>query len=343
MSFIWPLTLWLFAVVAVLPFGYAWLLRRRKRALKFSNLGLVREAVGGRPSLRRHLPPVLFFLAIALMVLGLARPTAVVTLPSERTTIILTIDVSASMRARDVEPNRIVAAQQAARAFIESQPRNIRIGIVTFSGNAMISQVPTTNREDILAAIENLRLQRRTAVGSGIVASLQAIFPEMAGEFSLSSLEPKAAALGDRGDATPPVPPVPPGSYESAVIVLLTDGRTNAGVAPIDAAHMAADRGVRVFTVGFGAPTGGSSETDGGGFMRMQLDEEALKAIADITKAKYFNAQSSKDLEEIYKGLGAQFVAETKRTELTALIAIPALVLLVAAILLSLLWSNRLT
>ena len=343
MSFIWPLTLWLFTLIALLPLGYVWLLRRRKRALKFSNLGLVREAVSGRPSLRRHLPPALLFLAVGLMTLALSRPTAVVTLPSERTTIILTLDVSGSMRARDVDPNRIVAAQQAARAFVESQPRTVRIGVVTFSGSAMISQVPTLNREDILAALDNLHLQRRTAVGSGIVASLQAIFPEMSGQFSLSSLEqPQAAVLGDRTDPKAAPPPVPPGSYASAVIVLLTDGSTNAGVSPLDAAHMAADRGVRVFTVGFGTPGGGSSDF-GGGFMRMQLDEEALKAIADITKAKYFNAQSSKDLEEIYKGLSAQFVAETKRTELTALIAVPALLFLVTAILLSLIWSNRLT
>ena len=343
MSFIWPLTLWLFALIAALPFAYVWLLRRRKLALKFSNLGLVREAVAGRASLRRHLPPFLFFVAVALMVLALARPTAVVTLPSERTTIILTLDVSGSMRARDVEPNRIVAAQQAARSFISSQPRSVRIGVVTFSGNAMIAQVPTLNREDVLASLENLRLQRRTAVGSGIVASLQAIFPEMANQFSLSSLDPRAAKsaqLGDRAD--PKAAPPPPGSYNSAIIVLLTDGSTNAGIPPIDAAQMAADRGVRVYTVGFGVPGSASSGFDGG-FMALQLDEEALKAVADITKAKYYNAQSSKDLEDVYKDLSAQFVAETKRTELTSLITVPALVFLLMAVLLSLLWSNRLT
>ena len=249
------------------------------------------------------------------------------------------------MRARDVEPNRIVAAQQAARSFINSQPRSVRIGVVTFSGNAMIAQVPTLNREDVLASLENLRLQRRTAVGSGIVASLQAIFPEMANQFSLSSLDrrgQRSAQLGDRADTTPAPPPVPPGSYNSAIIVLLTDGSTNAGVPPIDAAQMAADRGVRVYTVGFGVPGSASSGYDGG-FMALQLDEEALKAVADITKAKYYNAQSSKDLEEVYKGLSAQFVAETKRTELTSLIAVPALMFLLMAVLLSLLWSNRLT
>jgi Ca-activated chloride channel family protein len=341
MSFLWPLTLWLFAPIAALPLAYVWLLRRRKRALKFSNLSLLREAVGGRPSFRRHLPPILLFVAVALMTFALARPTAIVTLPSERSIIMLAIDVSGSMRAHDVEPSRIEAAQKAARTFVADQPRNVRIGVVTFSGSAMISQMPTLSREDVLASLDNLRLQRRTAVGSGIVASLQAIFPEISRTFSLSSLEPQAAALGDRSDQVAP-PPVPPGSFSSAIIILLTDGRTNAGVPPLDAAHMAADRGVRVFTVGFGNPGGANEDVDGG-FMRLQLDEEALRAIAEITHAKYFNAQSSEDLEGIYKGLSAQFVAETKRTELTGLVAAPALFLLLIAGVLSLVWSNRLT
>src|SRR5262249_46004489 len=146
--------------LALLPFGYVWLLRRRKRALKFANLGLVKEAVAGRASIRRHLPPALFFAALLLMGFALARPAAVITLPSERATIVLAIDVSASMRAQDVDPNRMAAAQAAARDFISDQPRSVRIGLVAFSSNAMIAQVPTLNREDILSAVERLHPQR---------------------------------------------------------------------------------------------------------------------------------------------------------------------------------------
>ena len=351
MSFLWPLALWSFAVLALLPFAYVWLLRRRKRALKFANLGLVKEAVAGRASLRRHLPPVLLFASLLLMGLALARPAAVVTLPSERATIVLAIDVSASMRAQDVDPNRMAAAQQAARDFIADQPRAVRIGLVAFSSNAMVSQVPTLSREDVLAAVDRMHPQRYTAVGSGIIASLQAIFPELESEFSLSSLSrggrggrnARPSALGAKPEPQQQrsqLPPVPPGSFTSAVVILLSDGQTNAGIPPIDAAQIAADRGVRIFTVGFGTPGGGMVDF-GGGTMRVQLDEEALKAIADITHAKYFNAKSTADLKEVYKTLSAQFVAETKRTELTALIAVPALVLLLLATMLSLMWSNR--
>ncbi len=346
MTFMWPLALWSFALLALLPLGYTWLLRRKKRALKFANLGLVKEAVAGRASLRRHLPPILMFASLLLMTFALARPAAVVTLPSERATIVLAIDVSASMRAQDVEPNRMAAAQEAARDFISNQPRAVRIGLVAFSSNAMVAQVPSLSREDVLAAVDRLHPQRYTAVGSGIIASLQAIFPELEAEFSMSSLSRNAreAALGTKRapkepNATQP-PPVPPGSFTSAVVILLSDGQTNAGIPPIDAAQIAADRGVRIFTVGFGTPGGGLVDF-GGGTMRVQLDEEALKAVADITHAKYFNARNTADLKEVYKTLSAQFVAETKRTELTALVAVPALLLLLLGTVLSLLWSNR--
>ena len=345
LSFQWLEAFFLLPLIAVLPAVYVWLLRRRKRtALRFADLGLVKQAVGASTALRRHTPPALLYLALILMLVAIARPAAVVTLPSERATVVLTMDVSASMRAQDVTPNRISAAQAAARAFVADQPASTRIGVVAFSSAAMIAQTPTINRDDVLAAIERLRPQRYTAVGSGIVTSLQALFPEAEAEFALApSRGPRAVPLGDATPAPKPkTPPVPPGSYTSAVIILLSDGQTNVGVAPLDAARLAADRGVRIFTVGFGSPQGGMVDFGGGGFMRVQLDEETLKAIADITHARYFHAVSEAELREIYKSLTAQFVTETKRTELTALIALPAGLLLVISVLLSLLWSNRL-
>ena len=347
MDFLWPLGLWLVPALVVLPFAYVWLLRRKKRAIAFSDLGLIREAIAGKASFRRHMPPLLFFAALVLMVFALARPTAVITLPSDRATIVLAIDVSGSMRAQDVPPTRMAAAQAAARTFVAEQPRGVRIGLVAFSGNAMLAQMPTLIHQDVLDALERLHPQRYTAVGSGIVASLQAIFPELELGQSLSSVsarEPRSRELGKTPPETKSAapPPVPPGSYTSAVIVLLSDGRTNAGVPPLDAARIAADRGVRVFTIGFGAPQGSVSDF-GGGFMRMQPDAETLKEIAAITKAAHYNAQSATELKEIYKTLTTQFVAETKRTELTAFIAAPALILLLIAMVLSLLWSNRMT
>jgi Ca-activated chloride channel family protein len=206
--------------------------------------------------------------------------------------------------------------------------------------------MPTLIHQDVLDALDRLHPQRYTAVGSGIIASLQAIFPELELGESLSALgsrDPRSRELGKPPETKSPAPPpVAPGSFTSAVIVLLSDGRTNAGVPPLDAARIAADRGVRVFTIGFGSPQGSTADF-GNGFMRMQPDAETLKEIAAITKASHFNAESAAELKEIYKTLTTQFVAETKRTELTAFIAAPALILLVIAMVLSLLWSNRMT
>ncbi len=346
MTFLSAEMLLLLLLAPLLPALYLWALRRKKNTgVRFSNIGLIKEALGERKVYRRHIPPALIFLAILFMVGGIARPSAILTLPSERSTVILAIDVSGSMRAADVPPDRMTVAKSAAKAFVARQPRNARIGLVAFSTSAMITQDPTFVRDDVIAAIDGLRPQRFTAVGSGIVASLQAIYPDT--ELNLASLDsvrdrPRAVPLDERN--TKPIEknaPVPPGSNTSAVIVLLSDGRTNMGVEPLDAARLAADRGVRIFTVGFGTQTGGMVDFGGGGFMRTQLDEETLKAIAEMTGAKYFHAQSEADLKNVYDSLATQFVAETKRTEISAGFAAAALILMLLAAGLSLAWSNR--
>jgi Ca-activated chloride channel family protein len=209
----------------------------------------------------------------------------------------------------------------------------------------MIVQDPTIVREDVLMAVDGLRPQRFTAVGSGLVAALQAIYPDDPLDLSQLSnarteLQPAPLGQAKPKDAVPEFQPVPPGSNTSAVIVLLSDGRTNVGVEPLDAARMAADRGIRVFTVGFGTAEGGNVDF-GGGWMRTQLDEETLKAIAEMTGGKYFNAKTEADLKSAYETLTTQFVAETKRTEVTAFGAALALVLFVLAAGLSLVWSRR--
>lgn len=345
LSFAAPEWLWLLALLPALPLAYLWMLRRRATAaLRVTDLELVREAAAGRRTWRRHLPPALLLLAIAAMLLGLARPEARLTLPSERATVMLAIDVSGSMRAADISPDRITVAKDAARSFVAGQPRTTRIGLVAFSTSAMIAAEPTRSRDDVLVAIDQLHPQRYTAAGSGIVAALQAIFPEESLDLSQLSLaggdwpSPDSAEesrpLGTPRDAPGSArsrQPVPPGSHPSAVIVLLSDGRTNVGVDPLEAARLAADRGVRVFTVGFGTRQGGSVNF-GGGWMRTQLDEDTLQAIAEITGGKYFHAQSADDLRSVYRSLTTQFVAETRRTEVTALLALLAALLLTLAL-----------
>jgi Ca-activated chloride channel family protein len=336
MNFLSAELLWLLVFLPLLPVLYVLALRRRKPdALRFPDMDLIRQAAAGRKAWRRHVPPALLFLALIVMFLALARPSAVLTLPSERAVVVLAIDVSGSMRAADVPPDRMTVAKEAARAFVAEQPRTTRVGLVAFSSSAMIAEEPTIVRDDVLAAIDNLRPQMYTAAGSGLVAALQAIFPDdplNLSRLSAARSELQPAPLGaPRVKDEPEFKPVPPGSNTSAVIVLLSDGRTNVGVEPLDAARLAADRGVRVFTVGFGTAEGGFVDF-GGGWMRTALDEETLKAIAEITGGKYFYAGTEADLRSAYEALTTQFVAETRRTEVTAFGAALALVLLVLAI-----------
>src|SRR3954454_17270412 len=347
MTFLWPNALWLLAGVPLLAAFYVWLLKRRKAAIAYPNLALVRAAMGKSSSVRRHIPPALFLGALTLMILALARPAAMVTLPSQHETVILAIDVSGSMRADDVKPTRLAAAQTAARTFINGTPKTTRIGLVTFAGSAALVQPPTSNREDLMAAIEQLQLQNATAVGSGILVSLKAIFPDQDFEVrSFGGLRAgggSAAAGGSRALGAPrsEVKPVPPGSYKSAVIILLTDGQTTTGPDPVDAARLAAERGVRVFTIGVGTPDG-QILTGEGWSIRVRLDEDALKVIADMTRAEYFFAGNAPDLKKIYEGLNSKLVMEKKETEVTAVFTAVAAMLALLAAAMSLLWFNRL-
>ena len=224
---------------------------------------------------------MLFLLALVVLVVAIARPTATVTLPSQHETIILAMDVSGSMRATDVAPSRIVAAQNAARAFVADQPASARIGVVSFAATASVVQPPTRNREEILAAIDRFQLQRGTAIGSGILVALKTIFPDV--EFDLRASNPR----GDAGRDGPLDKARAPGETAhrrrsrrartpTAAIVLLTDGQTTTGPNPIEAARMAADRGVRIYTVGIGTANGEILGSEGWS-MRVRLDEDALK------------------------------------------------------------------
>jgi Ca-activated chloride channel family protein len=345
MTFLWPEMLWLILIVPALVAGYFYILRRKQEsAVKYASLTMVKQAIGPRQRFRRHIPPLLFLIALTAMIVAIARPAAIVMLPSQYQTIILAMDVSGSMRATDVKPNRISAAQAAAKAFVDEQPSNVRIGVVSFAATASVVQTPTQNREDIITAIDRFQLQRGTAIGSGIIVSLATIFPDAGIDVS-SFIYGRRGARGvpiDQAEKSdkPPVKPVAPGSYTSAAIILLSDGQRTTGPDSIEAARLAADRGVRIFTVGFGTQSG---ETIGfeGWSMRVRLDEETLKTIANLTRGEYFYAGTAADLKKVYQVLNSKFLLEKKPVEISSLFAGAAALIAVTSALLSLLWFHR--
>jgi Ca-activated chloride channel family protein len=207
MNFLWQEALWLLLLLPLLVVAYFWLLKRRKKtAVAWSSLAVVKEAMGKQRLWRRHVPPALLLLSLAALIVASARPTAVLTLPLVEQTIILAMDVSGSMRATDVEPNRLVASQNAAKAFIAELPKSVRVGVVSFAGTAAIVQPPTLSREDVAAAIDRFQLQRATAIGSGIILSLAAIFPDAGIDLSQvtgARLMPRRWATSSRRRSSP--------------------------------------------------------------------------------------------------------------------------------------------
>lgn len=340
LTFLWPELLWGLLAVPLLIGGYVWLLRRRKQlVLRYASLSLVKEAMGKSMAWRRHLPPALLLLALTTLLVAAGRPAAVITLPSAERTIVLSMDVSGSMRATDVLPDRFTAAKDAAKAFVAELPRGVRIAVVQFAGTAAVVQAPTLSRDDVVAAIDRFQLQRGTAIGSGIVLSLATLFPDAG--IDLSQITGERAMPPALGDAPKPeFTPVAPGSYASAAIILLTDGQRTTGPDPVEAAKMAADRGVRVYTVGVGTKDG---ETIGfeGWSMRVRLDEDTLKNIANITRADYFYAGTAADLKQVYQGLSTRLIVEKKETEITALFAATGALLVLLAGGLSVWWFGR--
>ena len=273
---------------------------------------MVREALGP-PDYRRHIPPVILLASIAALIVAIARPAAVVSLPGLEETVILAIDVSASMRATDVQPSRIDAAQRAAKAFVAAMPKTVRIGIVSFAGSAAVVQGPTLDHQEIEDAIDRLGLGPRTNLYGGIALSLATMFPEDGVELEHFTDARTSSQFFDKPHAERSRPgSVEPGSYRSGAIVLLTDGQRTMGGDPIDAAQMAADRGVKVYTVGLGTPEG-SVVSFRGWSIRVKLDEETLKEIAHMTGAQYFNANSAESLRAVYEGLSHRVVTDKKR------------------------------
>lgn len=341
MEFQWVQMLWLLLLVPALILAYILAQRRRQKyALRYASISLVKEALGRGPGWRRHIPPLIFLLGLTVMIVALARPSATMLLPTQQGTVILTFDVSGSMRAEDMKPNRMEVAKIAARAFVEKQPPNVRIGVVAFSDNAAIVQAPTIDREAILGAINRLQPQRGTAIGRGILTSLDALVDPPP---QLASAPPSSRSRESLSFPTPtPSPtPLPRGEYAPAIVILLSDGESNVGPPPLQVVQHAEDRGVRVFTVGLGTPEGVVINA-GGRNVRVRLDEAVLKSIAERTNGRYFNASTEEDLKSVYENLSTRLVFKTERTELTAAFTAIALILLLIAGTLSIWWFNRL-
>lgn len=346
MDWLWPGFLLLLGLIPLLIVAYILILRRRRRfAVRYSSLVLVREGVPRSSRIRRHLPFALFLLGLSSLVMALGRPVSIVSVPSDQTVIMLVLDVSGSMCQMDIEPSRLEAAEASAVAFVQSQKGTTQIGLVAFSGFAELIQLPTSDPEVLQTAIESLSTGRRTAIGSGILKALEAI----------AEIDPSVApvTLGV-SNAIEPMP-VPEGAYAPDIIVLLTDGVSNVGPSPLDAAQQALDRGVRVYTIGFGTSSGASFKPGcgpgfpgggfggggfgGGGGFRRGIDDLTLQQVAEMTDGEYYSAESAAQLQDVFRNLPTHLITKHEITEISVVFAALGALLAMMAVGLSLLWN----
>lgn len=334
MTFIWPVLLVSLVLVPVMIGLYIHLQRRRKQvSANYGQFGLLQGKSGRGPGIRRHIPPALFLTGFTILMIALARPQTVVSLPRIEGTVILAFDVSGSMAADDLKPTRIEAAKVAAHDFVERQPPSVQIGVVAFSDSGFSVQVPTNERDLVFAAINRLTPQRGTSLGRGIEASLNAIKADSAPpERRLSNLQPTPTAIPT---------PMPKGTYSPAVIVMLTDGENNQSPDPLAVAKTAADQGVRIHTVGVGSPVGTILHINGI-TVHTQLFEEPLQQIAQLTGGVYYNASTEQDLRSIYDNLDPELVVKPEKMEVTSLFAGVSILVLLIGSAFSFFWFNRL-
>jgi Ca-activated chloride channel homolog len=347
MSLLWPGSLYLFLIIPLAVLVYIWTLRRRRRfAVRYSSLSLVREAVAKQSWLRKHFPFILFLLALASLVLALTRPVATVIVPSNKATVIMAIDVSRSMCSTDIPPNRLVVAKEAAQSFVQNNTAGRQVGIVAFAGFAELIQPPTTDVGLLESAIESLVPARRTAIGSAILRSIDA----------LAEVDERIAPSELRQSTNPATPALPEGEYLPHIIVLLTDGASNAGPLPMSAAQQAAERGVRVYTIGFGTTNNSSPMNCGdedpfgfgqgfgfggggsGGGFRREIDEETLKQVADMTGGEYYIATSAGELQEVFQNLPTYVIATRETTEISVFFTAIAVLIAILALILAVRW-----
>jgi Ca-activated chloride channel family protein len=357
MSFSFPLALLLLLLVPVLLGLYLWQLRpKRKQAVRYSSVALLQAALPRRSRWRRHVPAGLFLASLAALAFASARPQMLVEVPLGRTSIILALDVSRSMCATDVDPNRLAVAQQAARRFVEDQVAGTRIGIVAFAGLAELIVPPTTDKDELTDAIDHLTTARGTVIGAATMKALDAIAavnPDVA---------PTGSDIGTDTGATEPPDGATSEGYVPDIVVLLTDGANTRGIDPIEAAGMAAERRVRVYTIGFGTtnPTemvctreqlgadvffeggfGGGGGGPPGGFRQfLVIDEPTLQAVADLTGGAFYKAEDADQLRTVFAGLPNQIELQTEQSEVTVGFALAGALLAIGAIVLSLLWNR---
>jgi len=379
-SFLWPRMLWLQLLIPLVALIFVLHERRRRRraAARQSTLKIAGLTVQGVSGWRRHTPPVLMLLALAAFLFAVARPQAMMKLPSRIQTVVLAMDTSGSMRAQDIKPDRMHAAREAAKLFLADQPVGVSVGLVSVAGTASVAQRPTRRKEDMIAALDRLQPQRGTALGNGLIIALATLLPKgeidvdgfiresaqkeakakeaKAKDAKSGNAKPQAGAGGGREGGNPgagragangtpgsnaDAKAVAPGSDRSVAIVLLSDGDSNTGPQVLDAARVAADHGVRVYTVGIGTPDGVVISVEGWS-ARVRLEEQALKQVADMTNAEYFRAQDAEGMKRVYQTLSARLSFDkTDLVEISALFAALGALLAACAALLSLWWYGR--
>lgn len=332
MSFVWPTLLISLVFIPVLLYFYFRLQRRRKDlAAKFGALGVIRDSRGRGPGASQHLPPMMFLGGIAILLVSMARPQATISIPRLEGTVVLTFDISGSMAATDLQPTRMEAAKAAASQFVKNQPSSVLIGVVAFSDGGVSVQPPTANREETLATIERLVPRRGTSIGNGILVALNTIVIQNGGQSILQSTPQ---------DDTQEALPQPQGWYPSSVIVLLSDGENNQDPDPLAAADLAADLGVRIYTVGIGSPQGVDLEVEGF-TVHTQLDEQMLNAVSITSGGQYYNAGNEDDLFRIYNDLEPKLSLKREDMEITFLFAALGLLVFLIGGTLSLFWFGR--
>ena len=340
MTILWPGFLLGLVLIPLLIGLYIWMQRRRRKfAVRYSSLSLLRGVLPRRSRVRRHIPFALFLLALTSLLIAMARPVNIIDVPTSRTVIILALDVSGSMRSADIRPTRLLAAEKAAMSFIQRQKAGTQIGIVAFSTFAELVQPPTNDREMLQTTIESLITGRRTAIGSGILKSLDAI-----SEVD-KSVSPSTGQNSSSANLAPAPTPVPKGLYAPDIIVLLTDGVSNTGPVPVEAAQQAADRGVRVYTIGFGTDHGfvpftgsGSQSNQQFGQFRTGIDENAMKQIADMTGGEYYQATSADELLKVFESLPTNLIMKHETQEVSVLFAGAGALFAILAFSLAMLW-----
>lgn len=329
MSFLWPRLLWLYAIVPVLVLTYIWILRRPARErVQYPTLELARIAAAAGGRWRRHVAAVLYLVTLCAVIFTVARPVAPVPVPDNRAAVMLSVDVSRSMMARDVVPTRLDAAKKAAVEFVHNLPHGAKVGLVSFSSYATLITPPTDDHDRVVQAINSLNLEFATAIGDGLLEAVYAL---------PGRPRPPASLL----PGLPPPPPPDADRLPPATVVLLSDGQSNRGTPPEDAATVARQLHVRVYTIGLGSPEGTFLELGGRGIF-VRLDEETLKQIAEVTGGSYWRVSSAAELSRVYSRLGRVIGWRRVPVEVSGLSAVAVAALFLSTVATSLFWMHRL-